>query len=152
VFVHLKFEAEAFCFSARLRSQRIGSVLVSRELKQPDCQAVDRGIFEWERLVCLAWRPVVVPLVKLGRRRRSNFNAADQHHTTYGSRRAANRGEVMNSDQVKGAAQKTGGKIKEEFGKMTGNPDTQAKGKFDQAKGQARETVGDAKEVLKGKK
>jgi uncharacterized protein YjbJ (UPF0337 family) len=58
----------------------------------------------------------------------------------------------MNSDQVKGAAQKTGGKIKEGFGKMTGNPDTQAKGKFDQAKGQARETVGDAKEIVKGKK
>ena len=58
----------------------------------------------------------------------------------------------MNSDQVKGAAEKTGGKIKEEFGKITGNPDTQAKGKFDQVKGQARENIGDAKEVLeKGK-
>jgi uncharacterized protein YjbJ (UPF0337 family) len=58
----------------------------------------------------------------------------------------------MNSDQVKGAAQKTGGKIKEGFGKLTGNPETQAKGKVDQAKGQVRENVGDAKEVLKGKK
>ncbi|MDW5266839.1 MULTISPECIES: CsbD family protein [Acidobacteriaceae] len=58
----------------------------------------------------------------------------------------------MNSDQVKGAAQKAGGKVKEEFGKITGNPDTQAKGKFDQAKGQTRESVGDAKEVLKGNK
>ena len=58
----------------------------------------------------------------------------------------------MNSDQVKGAAQKTGGKIKEEFGKMIGQPDTQAKGKLDQAKGQARKNVGDAKEVLKDKK
>jgi uncharacterized protein YjbJ (UPF0337 family) len=35
---------------------------------------------------------------------------------------------------------------------MTGNPDTQAKGKFDQAKGQTREKVGDAKEVFKGNK
>jgi uncharacterized protein YjbJ (UPF0337 family) len=35
---------------------------------------------------------------------------------------------------------------------MTGNPDTQAKGKFDQAKGQARENVGDMKEVMKGNK
>jgi uncharacterized protein YjbJ (UPF0337 family) len=59
---------------------------------------------------------------------------------------------VMNSDQMKGAAQKTGGKVKEKFGKMTGNPDTQAKGKFDQAKGQARENVGDMKEVMKGNK
>jgi uncharacterized protein YjbJ (UPF0337 family) len=58
----------------------------------------------------------------------------------------------MNSDQVKGVAQKAGGKAKEGFGKMTGNPDTQAKGKFDQAKGQARESFGDAKEVMKGKK
>ena len=58
----------------------------------------------------------------------------------------------MNSDQVKGAAEKTGGKVKEEFGKLTGNPDTQAKGKFDQAKGQARENVGDAKEAIKGRR
>ena len=58
----------------------------------------------------------------------------------------------MNSDKMKGAAQKTGGKVKEEFGKMTGNPDTQAKGKFDQAKGQARENVGNVKEVVKGNK
>jgi uncharacterized protein YjbJ (UPF0337 family) len=35
---------------------------------------------------------------------------------------------------------------------MTGNPDTQAKGKFDQAKGQTREKVGDAKEVFNGNK
>jgi uncharacterized protein YjbJ (UPF0337 family) len=58
----------------------------------------------------------------------------------------------MNSDQMKGAAQKAGGKVKEEFGKITGNPDTQAKGKFDQAKGQARENVGDVKKVVKGNK
>ena len=58
----------------------------------------------------------------------------------------------MNSDQVKGAAQKTSGKIKEGFGKLTGNPETQAKGKVDQAKGQVREKVGDAKKVLKGNK
>ena len=58
----------------------------------------------------------------------------------------------MNSDQVKGAAEKMGGKVKEQFGKVTGNPETQAKGKFDQTKGQARENVGDAKEVIKGKK
>lgn len=32
---------------------------------------------------------------------------------------------------------------------MTGNADTQAKGKFDQAKGQVRENIGDAKEILK---
>ena len=69
-----------------------------------------------------------------------------------GPRIAAYRGEMMNSDQMKGAAEKAGGKMKEEFGKMTGNPDTQAKGKLDQAKGQARENLGDVKEVVKGNK
>jgi uncharacterized protein YjbJ (UPF0337 family) len=57
----------------------------------------------------------------------------------------------MNSDQVKGAAQKAGGKVKEEVGKMTGNTETQAKGKVDQAKGQARESFGGAKEATKKK-
>ena len=56
----------------------------------------------------------------------------------------------MNKEQVKGAVEKASGKVKEGFGKMTGNPDTQAKGKFDQAKGQARQNVGDAQEVLAG--
>jgi uncharacterized protein YjbJ (UPF0337 family) len=56
---------------------------------------------------------------------------------------------MMNSDQVKGAAEKASGKVKGGFGKMTGHPDTQARGKFDQAKGQVRENIGDAKEVLK---
>jgi uncharacterized protein YjbJ (UPF0337 family) len=65
---------------------------------------------------------------------------------------SGSRGEVMNSDQVKGAGQKTGGKIKDGFGKLTGNPETQAKGKADQAKGQVRENVGHAKEFIKGKK
>ena len=58
----------------------------------------------------------------------------------------------MNSDQMKGAAQMTGGEVKETFGKMTGNPESQAKGKFDQAKGQARENLGDVKEAAKGNK
>jgi uncharacterized protein YjbJ (UPF0337 family) len=57
----------------------------------------------------------------------------------------------MNRDQVKGAAEKAGGKIKEEWGKVTGNPATQAKGQFDQAKGQARENIGDAKEAFRDK-
>jgi uncharacterized protein YjbJ (UPF0337 family) len=55
----------------------------------------------------------------------------------------------MNSDQVKGAAEKAGGKVKEEWGKITGNPNTQAKGQFEQAKGQARENLGKVKEALK---
>ena len=58
----------------------------------------------------------------------------------------------MNRDQVKGAAEKAGGKLKEEWGKITGNPSTQAKGQFEQAKGQARENLGKVKEALKDEK
>ena len=89
---------------------------------------------------------------RLGRRTGVTYTPPIRIIEPSGPRSAAYRGEVMNSDQMKGAAQKTGGKVKEKFGKMTGNPDTQAKGKFDQAKGQARENVGDMKEVMKGNK
>jgi uncharacterized protein YjbJ (UPF0337 family) len=58
----------------------------------------------------------------------------------------------MNRDQVKGAAENAGGKVKEEWGKITGNPNTQAKGKFDQAKGQAREDLGKLKEGVQDNK
>jgi uncharacterized protein YjbJ (UPF0337 family) len=90
--------------------------------------------------------------MRLGRRTGETYTPPTRILEPNGPRSAAYRGEVMNSDQMKGAAQKTGGKVKEQFGKMTGNPNTQAKGKFDQAKGQARENVGDVKEAVKGNK
>jgi uncharacterized protein YjbJ (UPF0337 family) len=96
-----------------------------------------------------AYRP---SWTRLGRRTGVTYTPPIGIIEPNGPRSAAYRGEVMNSDQMKGAAQKTGGKVKEEFGKIAGNPDTQAKGKFDQAKGQARENVGDVKEVVKGNK
>ena len=57
----------------------------------------------------------------------------------------------MNRDQVKGAAEKAGGKVKEEWGKITRNPSTQAKGQFEQAKGQMRENFGKVKEAVEDK-
>ena len=55
----------------------------------------------------------------------------------------------MNKDEVKGVAEKVGGKVKEEWGKATGNPATEKKGRNEQAEGQLRENVGKAKEEVK---
>ena len=44
----------------------------------------------------------------------------------------------MNKDQVKGAAKDLGGKVQEEFGKLTGSNEQQAKGVKNQAAGAAR--------------
>jgi uncharacterized protein YjbJ (UPF0337 family) len=55
----------------------------------------------------------------------------------------------MNKEQVKGAAEKVGGKVKEEWGKATGNPVTEQKGRMDQAKGQLRESAGKIEDRLK---
>jgi uncharacterized protein YjbJ (UPF0337 family) len=57
----------------------------------------------------------------------------------------------MNRDQVKGAAEKAGGKVKEEWGKITRNPSTQAKGQFEQAEGQVRQNLGKVKEAVQDK-
>jgi uncharacterized protein YjbJ (UPF0337 family) len=55
----------------------------------------------------------------------------------------------MNKDEVKGGAEKVGGKIKEQFGKATGNPATEQKGREEQAEGQLRENVGKIKDAIK---
>jgi uncharacterized protein YjbJ (UPF0337 family) len=54
----------------------------------------------------------------------------------------------MNKDEIKGATEKVGGKIKEKAGKITGKPDLEQKGRNEQAKGQVRENVGKIKEAL----
>lgn len=51
----------------------------------------------------------------------------------------------MNKDEVKGGAEKVGGKIKEQFGKVTGNPVTEQKGRNEQVKGELRQEVGKIK-------
>jgi len=55
----------------------------------------------------------------------------------------------MNKDEVKGGIEKVGGKIKEQFGKVSGNPATGQKGREEQAEGQMRENVGKIKDALK---
>jgi len=40
----------------------------------------------------------------------------------------------MNKDEVKGGAEKVGGKIKEQFGKVTGNPVTEQKAGMSRSK------------------
>jgi uncharacterized protein YjbJ (UPF0337 family) len=55
----------------------------------------------------------------------------------------------MDKDRVKGTARSVLGKIKETFGKATGDKSTQAKGKKDQAAGKVQKTYGRAKESVK---
>ena len=57
----------------------------------------------------------------------------------------------MDKDRVDGAAKKTGGKIKEAAGKLTGDSKLQAEGKADKASGTVQNAVGGAKDALKGK-
>jgi uncharacterized protein YjbJ (UPF0337 family) len=56
---------------------------------------------------------------------------------------------AMDKDRMKGAATRTGGKIKQAVGDMTGDTKMQTEGKMDQAKGKAQNAVGSAKDALK---
>ena len=55
----------------------------------------------------------------------------------------------MDKEHVKGAADKAKGAIKEAAGKMTGDKQMQAEGKFDKAKGAAHQAAGDIKDAMK---
>ena len=55
----------------------------------------------------------------------------------------------MDKDRVDGAAQKTGGKIKEAAGKLTGDSKLQAEGKADQVAGTVKNTVGGLKDSVR---
>ena len=55
----------------------------------------------------------------------------------------------MDKDEVKGGAEKVGGKIKEQFGKVTGNPVTEQEGRNEQVKGKVRQEVGKMKDEIK---
>jgi uncharacterized protein YjbJ (UPF0337 family) len=55
----------------------------------------------------------------------------------------------MNKEEVKGATEKVGGKVKEEWGKVTGNPTTEQKGRKEQAEGELREDLGKSKDQRK---
>jgi uncharacterized protein YjbJ (UPF0337 family) len=55
----------------------------------------------------------------------------------------------MNNENVKGAAEKAGGKIKEVAGRVAGNRKLENEGKVDQVKGAVHSAVGDAKDTVK---
>ena len=55
----------------------------------------------------------------------------------------------MNKDEVKGGAEKVSGKIKEQLGKVTGDPVTEQKGRNEQVKGEVRQEVGKMKDAIK---
>ncbi|MDM0046532.1 CsbD family protein [Variovorax dokdonensis] len=55
----------------------------------------------------------------------------------------------MNSDQIKGTAEKAKGHVKEAAGKVVGNERLQAEGKADQASGAVQKKVGDVKDAAK---
>ena len=55
----------------------------------------------------------------------------------------------MNKEQVTGKLDEAKGKVKEEWGKATNSPSTQAEGLADQAKGKVKSTYGDGKEAVK---
>ena len=55
----------------------------------------------------------------------------------------------MNKDQVSGVVDDLKGKVKEEWGKVTNSPGTQADGLKDQVKGKVEKGYGDTKETVK---
>jgi len=54
----------------------------------------------------------------------------------------------MNKDQVKGTAKDMAGEAQEEFGKMTGDKEQQAKGQARQVEGQVQKGVGNVKDKV----
>jgi len=55
----------------------------------------------------------------------------------------------MDSEHVKGAADKAKGAIKDAAGKVTGDKELQVEGKLDKAKGAAHNAAGDAKDAVR---
>lgn len=55
----------------------------------------------------------------------------------------------MNKEQVSGKVDELKGRVKEEIGKATNKPDTQAEGLVDQGKGKVKQAYGDVKEEVK---
>jgi len=55
----------------------------------------------------------------------------------------------INKDQVEGRAKEVGGKIQEEFGKVTGNKTQQVKGAINKTVGTGQAKLGDAAERAK---
>lgn len=58
---------------------------------------------------------------------------------------------LPDDDRIEGSAKNLGGKIKEGFGKLTGDTKTEADGKADQVEGNVQNTWGGIKDAIKGK-
>ena len=56
---------------------------------------------------------------------------------------------MVDKDRVEGSAKNIGGKIKEGFGKLTGDSKTEAEGKLDQTEGKVQNTVGGIKDTVR---
>ena len=56
---------------------------------------------------------------------------------------------IMDRENVKGAADKAKGAIKEGAGKLTGDKDLEAEGKMDKAKGSAHNAAGNVKDAAR---
>lgn len=56
---------------------------------------------------------------------------------------------MADHDRVEGAAQHTGGKLKEGVGNLTGDSKLQAEGKADQAAGKVKNAIGGAKDAIR---
>ena len=56
---------------------------------------------------------------------------------------------MVDENRVEGSAKNIKGKIKEGFGKLTGDSNTEAEGKMDQAKGKTQNAVGGMKDAMR---
>jgi len=55
----------------------------------------------------------------------------------------------MDKEHINGTVDKAKGAVKETVGKVTGDKQMQAEGRFDKAKGEARKAVGDLKDAVR---
>ncbi|KQC34605.1 general stress protein CsbD [Nonlabens sp. YIK11] len=55
----------------------------------------------------------------------------------------------MSDKEIEGKMDQAKGKVKEGYGKVTGDKSTEAEGKADQAKGKVKEAFGEAKRKIK---
>jgi uncharacterized protein YjbJ (UPF0337 family) len=56
---------------------------------------------------------------------------------------------IMDKEHIKGAADKAKGAVKDAAGKVMGDKQMQAEGKFDKVKGDAHQALGDAKDAAR---
>jgi uncharacterized protein YjbJ (UPF0337 family) len=68
---------------------------------------------------------------------------------TFLSRQQSEETEMVDDNRVEGSAKNMKGKIKEGFGKLTGDSKTETEGRMDQAEGKAQNAVGGMKDAVK---